>query len=210
MSLINDALKRASAVPPQPPPPGLNYRPVEPEQQATRGIGLLLPAVFAVIALLGLFFVWQVSQRRTSTGKSKTPIALGKPAPRPAALQPAPAQVPGPAPVVATAAPEPVATPLPPPKAVEPPAPAPTLAATNASLSEKPTPTNAQAAVAEPPKPPPLKLQSIVFNPRRPSAMINGRPLFLGDAIGQYRVVAISRDSAMLVSAGQTNILTLP
>jgi len=39
--------------------------------------------------------------------------------------------------------------------------------------------------------------------------MINGKPLFLGDRIGQFRVTSISEDSVTLVGAGQTNILSL-
>jgi hypothetical protein len=98
----------------------------------------------------------------------------------------------------------------------------------NASVQPKPTvsaptvvpapPSSAQSAVpstnstAAPevpaPKPPPLKLQSIIFG-ARPSAMINGKPLFIGDRIREFRVTAISEDSATLVGAGQTNILSL-
>jgi hypothetical protein len=69
--------------------------------------------------------------------------------------------------------------------------------------------TNAIAAQPEPPKPAPLTLQGIVFNPRRPSVVINGKTLFLGDRIGQFRVAAIHSDSATLVGAGRTNLLSL-
>jgi hypothetical protein len=61
-----------------------------------------------------------------------------------------------------------------------------------------------------PPKPAPLRLQAIIFTPRRPSAMISGRTLFIGDKLGDLRVVAIGKDSATLAGAGQTNILSLP
>jgi hypothetical protein len=40
--------------------------------------------------------------------------------------------------------------------------------------------------------------------------MISGKTLFIGDKTGEWRVVAIDQESATLVSAGQTNILTLP
>jgi hypothetical protein len=64
------------------------------------------------------------------------------------------------------------------------------------------------AADAQPPKPAPLKLQGIVFS-KRPSAVINGKVLFLGDRIREFRVVAITQDSAVLVGGGLTNILSL-
>jgi len=60
-----------------------------------------------------------------------------------------------------------------------------------------------------PAKPAPLKLQAIVFNPSRPSAIINGRTLFIGDKMGALRVVAIGEDTATLAGSGLTNVLTL-
>jgi hypothetical protein len=65
------------------------------------------------------------------------------------------------------------------------------------------------AAETAPSGPPPIRLQAIVFHPTRPSAMINGRTLFVGDMVGDMRLVAIGRESATLVGAGQTNLLTL-
>jgi hypothetical protein len=60
-----------------------------------------------------------------------------------------------------------------------------------------------------PPKPPPLKLQGIVFNPQRPSALVNGRTVFIGDRVREMRVVAISMATLTLSGAGQTNVLSL-
>ena len=60
-----------------------------------------------------------------------------------------------------------------------------------------------------PPKPAPLRLQAIIFNPRRPSAMIGGKTLFVGDKVGDLRIVAIGKDSATLAGGGQTNVLSL-
>jgi hypothetical protein len=39
--------------------------------------------------------------------------------------------------------------------------------------------------------------------------MISGKTLFIGDKLGDLRVVAISKESAILAGAGQTNVLTL-
>jgi hypothetical protein len=52
-------------------------------------------------------------------------------------------------------------------------------------------------------------LQAIIFNPKRPSAMIGGKTLFIGDKVGDLRVVAIDKNSATLAGGGQTNVLTL-
>ena len=64
-------------------------------------------------------------------------------------------------------------------------------------------------AVPEPPKPAPLRLQGIFFHPKRPSAIISGKTVFIGDKVGDLRVVAIEPDGATLVGAGQTNVLSL-
>jgi hypothetical protein len=40
--------------------------------------------------------------------------------------------------------------------------------------------------------------------------MISGKTLFIGDKTGEWRVTAIDQESATLVSASQTNVLTLP
>ena len=60
-----------------------------------------------------------------------------------------------------------------------------------------------------PPAPPPLKLQSIIFNPKTPSAMINGRVVFVGDRVRDLHVAAIHRDEVVLTSRGRTNTLSL-
>jgi hypothetical protein len=39
--------------------------------------------------------------------------------------------------------------------------------------------------------------------------MIGGKTLFIGDHLGDMRLVAIDRESATLVCGGQTNVLTL-
>src|SRR5437899_9884307 len=70
MSLINDALKRAkqAQTPATPPPaPHLHFRPVEPDQTARHGFGLMMPVAFALVALLILFLVWELAQHNAST-----------------------------------------------------------------------------------------------------------------------------------------------
>lgn len=68
--------------------------------------------------------------------------------------------------------------------------------------------TNPPIAEAQPPKPAPLRLQGIVFS-KRPSAVINGKTLFVGDRVREFRVVAITQDTAILVGDGRTNTLSL-
>ena len=192
MSLINDALKRAQKAQKQAPlpPPDLPFRPVEPAQQrARRGIGLLLPAALAVVALLAAFLVWRWAQAPDAAGPIE---ANARTAPPPA---PAPLDAAAAAPALASQ----------PPAALQPASPPSPASAAPAAPA-----TNATAvAVPPPPKPAPLRLQGIVFNPTRPSAMISGKTVFVGDKVGGMRVLAIGQNSATLAGAGQTNVLLL-
>jgi len=210
MSLINDALRRAKDAqqqsPPQ-PPLDLPFRPVEPAQQcARRGLGLLLPVALVMVALLGLLSAWQWVQRRDSTGTTEVNARTARVA------RVIPAAQPASAPAAALAAqPDPAVQP----DSSSSPA---TLAAdaTSAAINgpaadaqESEVTDTAAMTPPPPPKPAPLRLQAIVFNPRRPSAMISGKTLFVGDKLGALRVAAIDHESATLVGAGQTNILSL-
>lgn len=227
MSLINDALRRAKQVqeqaPAPPPPPPLN--PVDPVPTMLHGLGILVPVVLTIVALIGLLLLWQLYQRNNSmriaepvasqpvkstvpTQPSTTAVALNTAAPLASAPNPiganasAPATAPGTAAVgVATSA------------NVAPPVAGNAVA--TATTNGIPSPAAAAgtnlttAPQPEMPKPATLTLQGIAFNPRRPSVIINGRTLFLGDRIGQFRVAAIHPDSTVLVGGGRTNLLSL-
>lgn len=230
MSLINDALRRAKQVqdqaPAPPPPPPLS--PVEPLPPVLREVGVIIPVALTVIALLGLFLLWQVYQRN-NLNNTASPVVHSSPRPASTAVDAEPlAKTALSAKVASTAAANPGSS------AVNPSGAAPagtasstvvapqsnpgtsndriaaTVSTNNlAPASEKPA-INAQvSAQPEPPKPAPLTLQGIVFNPRRPSVVINGKTLFVGDRIGQFRVAAIRPDSATLVGSGRTNLLSM-
>ena len=79
-------------------------------------------------------------------------------------------------------------------------------------------PTPAPVAKPEPAAPPvapapaaapELKLQAIFFSPGHSSAMINGKSVRAGDVFKNFRVAAITESSATLVSATETNVMTL-
>jgi hypothetical protein len=208
MSLINDALRRAKEAQeqaPLPPLPHLPFRPIEPAQQrARRGLGLLLPAALAAVALLALLVVWQwtrlrgaatpteVNARTARVPQAATPAsALAAQPPRVQEPASPPSPVSGAAATVAAdAASAPTDEPL-------------------ADIQESEATNPPAMAAPTPATPAPLRLQAIIFNPRRPSAMISGKTLFIGDKLGDLRVAAISKESAILVGAGKTNVLTL-
>lgn len=230
MSLINDALRRAKQVQQQAPAPPAAppLSPVEPTAYVRHGLGVLVPVAIAGVALLGLFLLWQVYQRNDvnrnaqPSGHAATPeagatIAAEKQATATSAARAAAAIPPNANPAAAAlSAPAQVKIPGAAGLAT-PPNPSPSgesagVTSTNNAVPASPEGlgTNVIASTQpEPPKPTPLTLQGIVFNPRRPSVVINGKTLFIGERIGQFRVAAIQPDSATLIGAGRTNVLSL-
>jgi hypothetical protein len=219
MSLVNDALRRAREAQrqtPPPPSPQMQFRPVEPTQQPPRNLGLIVPAALALVALLALLFIWQWTQRRTAMGPQEVRALTSPAVPPPIAPQPT---TPPPQPEVLAAAAQPSSPSQPFPQSeadtnvAKPLAlPTPTAPPNPPVVKEQENDANTSVTVAPPPEPkwPPLKLQAIVFDPKRPSVLINGASLFVGEKLGDLRVVAIDRGSATLESAGRTKILSMP
>lgn len=90
-------------------------------------------------------------------------------------------------------------------------------AATASSVPAKTTATDAVRPAATIPSPEPsalerpaLNLRTIVFHPVRPSAMINGRVLFVGDRVDGYTVTAIGKNDVTLELNGEKVRLSLP
>lgn len=194
MSLINDALQRARQTQQQnpPPTPPLQFRPVEPGQpNHARApllfVGLAL-ALILVVALGGLV-VWFVAQK--SAGELRVAArTVNEPA----------------APVSANAQVELVPTPSPAPASIV----EPSLATAPATAPVEPeTNTVMVTTTVEPPKPLAPKLQGISFHPTRPSAVVNGKNVLIGDRVGEFRVLAITRGSVTLGDAAATNVLSL-
>jgi hypothetical protein len=52
-------------------------------------------------------------------------------------------------------------------------------------------------------------LQGIFYRPARPSAVINAKNVFIGSRVGEFQVLAITRESVTIGSATQTNVLSL-
>ncbi len=212
MSLINDALKRAKQAQqeaPPPPPSNTDLRPVEQRQYGRPSVGLAVPVLLGIASLVLLFLLWQTARNSNLQTTLEVNARTKTPAPAPAQTSAEPA------PRVPTT--QPVS-----------PAPAPS-AAVAASTAHDPTaqvssnalPVAATAIVepstnpvpvlaVTPPKPALPKLQAIIYNPNRPSVMIGGKSLFIGDRLGEFRVRAIDQETVTLVSASQTNVLTLP
>ena len=219
MSLINDALKRAreSQEPgPAAAPSAPQLRPVEQSQTHLISPIYLIIGMGMLAIVLGLLLVWQLAQRRDLAQRiqARAPETQSSPAAEVSTPQPAiqSAATPVPAPKPATAPATASESKTPPTVAAVPPAAAPAEAKTSdTTIAPAPAPAATAPAVPqpEPVKTPILKLQGITFHPTRPAAMINGRTLFIGDRTGEWRVIAITRDTATLVNGAKTNTLTM-
>jgi len=209
MSLINDALKRAKQAQKQDPPPAVPGAPLRPAEIAARRaptvgiLWLLLGALLLGVTAAVLFFLVlrggktgapTIAQRNTPPATA-TPV---KPAPPAEPIKsPAVTAAPKPAPISPPAEPPVVTTPAPPAPTTAPVTPAETTPLTNAP---------APVVVAAPALP---KLQGILYRSDRPSALLNGKTVFVGSRSGEFQVVAITQESVTVVRAGTTNVLSL-
>lgn len=179
MSLVNDALKRATEVQKNTASAPMHYlplRPAEPAMHRKIGIGLILPAALLVVLLAALFLFWMMKQnnRSNSNATAVSHVAVA-----------------GPAAVAVVANPS-----------TPPPVPA-------AAVSETPLPSPPPTVESAPPKLAPLKLQAVFYDPAHPSAIISGKTVYVGDSVRDFHVVAIGSASVMLVNGSQTNLLTI-
>ena len=183
MSQVNDALKRVRDTQQNAPRPAeappLRSPIPAPAPAPARGIGLLMPIVFIAVALLGLTLFLGLRQKPMTSTEQPATTAIAKPDSAAPANQ-----------IASVAKPKP-ALPSPPKTSVR------------ESVTAAPTP-----AVPEQPTPV-IKLQGILYSGHNSSAMISGQTVRDGDEVNGYRVAAIGQRSVTLVSATQTNVLSL-
>lgn len=184
MSLINDALQRAKQQTAQPTPPShLQLRPMEPTQPERKRSGITVSIVATILIITVALVSGWFQRNRTAMRQAQAVAANSVPQPTMAV------------------APTPVPAPV---KAVEP-----SPAAEASTLADKAEGLKPPAAPVETvPKAPAIKLQAILFNNARPSAIINGKTVYVGNHFGEFQVAAITQTSATLISARQTNILS--
>jgi hypothetical protein len=167
MSLINDALKKASQTPtPTTPAPTKEPLHVATHTPAPRWPLFVVPPLVAIVFATGTFMVmrgWQ-SSRTVSAKEAQAETSSESTV----------------APPVVAAIPRP-----------EPPI------------------TNAVAAVPAT-EFPTLKLQGVIWSPSRPSAVINGKSVFVGEKVERAVVTAIEQDSVKVTWNGEERVLTLP
>lgn len=180
MSLINDALKRAKQAQKTPPPPPSRDFKAVDKSAAPRDE---LP----ILLIIGLFIVvgmvvLVIAFIAIRRGHSHSVVA----------------STPRPVPVSAPAAPaKPVS--------------APASAVTASTPQPAPAASASQAVASEQSAKPLLpKLQGIFFSLTHPSAVLDGKTVFVGGHVGDFQVIAITQEAVTVEKLGQTNVLVLP
>ncbi|MCI0744237.1 MAG: hypothetical protein L0Y58_02425 [Verrucomicrobia subdivision 3 bacterium] len=182
MSLINDALKKASqnAPPPQVDAAAPPYRPAVHETPPRWPLFVVPPLAIAVLALGALLLVrgWRGSRPEVNvTAHARESGSTQR-------LDAA--------------------------KPVEPDA-ANTIAPSNSTVALAPTNVAAAAPSAPSVATfPTLKVQGIFWRPTRPSVLINNKTLFVGEKIDRIKVIAIDQESVTIEWNDEQRVLTLP
>jgi hypothetical protein len=179
MSLINDALKRAKDAQQKSPATAPGPQLRPIEPAPSAGHGLNI-TVLLVLIVVGFSAICFLSAHQKNAEKPQPVAAKSAPV-----MDPIPTQPP-----VRTVTSSATAT-----------------IVTNSPVPEKHVTPMPAPVVAAPVQP--IKLQAIFYNPGHASAIISGKTVHAGDTVKGFRVVAISSSSATLVSATQTNVMTL-
>lgn len=206
MSLINDALKRATrtqttTIPIDPEP----VTPMQPVEYRRRGLPwYFFPALLVILATACWFIVKGVQARRQSADPAASPILVKAREPKAETPEPSTTS----APVMEAPLTIPSGVPSTP---ATTPAPSRTTQ-TEAGSATTPASTTAPQTVPEPPAEPPkpaYKLQGIFFRQANPTAMINGKTVWVGSRVDGATVKDITRDNLTIEVNGQTTVLTL-
>jgi hypothetical protein len=188
MSQINDALKRASQAQ-EPPPMHQNQTGLEhveepaPKQSSSIPIVIFPILLFLILACAAFFLVRGMDRKKAlpiQARETQSPAGQEESAADQEPTEEEPGRIAKPA--NAPAAVQPVLT-------------------TNAA----PAVAAGVPAVA----PGGFKVNSIFYKPKNPAAVVNSKMVFVGDRIGDAKVVAIEKDAVIIEVDGQKKALTL-
>ena len=198
MSLINDALKRATQAQPSNTPPTEPGAPMQPvEQRRPVGLPIYFTPTLLFIVCGACWFLVKGWEAHRQAGLYPEPVSVQAretvDTPAPAAPESA---VPANRHFALDAAPTPASSSQPAAKE----APAGALAQTGVAAATVPDDDQTKSTA--------LKLQGIFYRPRNPSAVINSKTVFVGDPIANGRVKAIDRQSVTVDLGGETKVLT--
>jgi putative nucleotidyltransferase with HDIG domain len=147
-----------------------------------------------ILGLLVFWFMLEQNSKRSDLVYARTQPSQAAPV------------APAPAPEIAPVAPTEPAPSLPVPKPAVATAPAETAPAETVPETTTPAATATNdplPSVATQPKPPGFRLNGIIYGTARPSAMVNGKTVYVGDQVDGATVVAIGPDIVTLLVDGQ-------
>jgi hypothetical protein len=212
MSLINDALRRASQSEKDRPRRAATSSGMEPVPTASNPrLSLFLAAVVVVALLLAGWFFWQWWVMRNNVGRTVVAANVAPP-PKPQVMtQPPVVPKPAPAPVVQAApmkpAPVPVVAAAPP--VVAPPVAPPVAAPVAAVPVTAPDGLPSASDYHQSPWPVDLKLNAIFFSQANPRVLLNGNIYGPGDQIQGVVVKKIEKDKVTLEWNGHSRELMM-
>ena len=208
MSLINDALKRAtqsptaSATSPAPEP----RNPMQPvDYRRGKLPWFFFPCLFFILAGACWFIVIGLEASRFPSNPMKVharePISNPEPTSTTTATAPSDGVSPSELLAAGISAPPPDTVPT-------------QFPNRNFSLEDAPAAPAASAeatalTTAPESSKPAYKLQGIFYRPSRPSAVVNAQTVYIGDTVSGGKVKSIQRDRVTLLVEGETKVLTL-
>ena len=196
MSLINDALKRATQTPGASKPAAEMETTMKPAPQP-RTVGLpvyFMPVLLFIISGACLFLVKGWDARRQNAASTQPVIVQAR------ALHDVPSGEGGELPVPENR------------QFALNDAPTPSVPPTTTATAAAVTPAESAPASAMPDtaQAPTFRLQGIFYRPAKPSAVVNSKTVFIGDRIANAKVTAIDHQSVTLDLADEIKVLTLP
>jgi HD-like signal output (HDOD) protein len=177
-------------------------------------------AAAGILFLLVFWFMFEPYSKQPELVYARTTARTPSPQEAPVAVAPVPSPETGPAAATepATSLPTPKPAAAKDPAATTPEATAPaatalitTVPEATAAIAIAPaaTATNVPPSVAPEPKRPAFRLSGIIYANARPSAIVNGRTVYLGDEVDGATVTAIGRTTVTLQINGQRKTYTL-
>jgi hypothetical protein len=207
MSLINDALRRASQAEkdrPRSAPTPMGMEPV-PAAQGSRLTAVLTVAVLVALLLAGWFF-WQWWNARNNPARTVAAVNVAAQATH--QIVPSPVVTPRPAPVVATAPANPAPAPV---VATAAPVSAPPIVAPPVVVPPTAPPPAPPIAIKQPlvAWPSDLTLTAVFQSKTNPRALINGSLYGIGDIVEGVVLRKIDKEEVTIEMSGQTKILMM-
>lgn len=206
MSLINDALKRASQVQPPAPLASETTAPMHPAEHKRPPAWplIVVPLLLLLVVAIAAWFVLKgvAGSRKETLSAGKTAVVARELPPQSQPAPPLVSSVPEPPESAKGLAEQSNKKAAPKPGQTAPPS----VGTKSSEASASPGIVEAGNFQGEFPS---LKLQGLFYRTKNPSVLINSKTLFVGDRVEHVKVISIERDRVTLEWNGETRVLTL-